>query len=142
MKPIDQYSYNCGIMDCFNEMVKAGLKRIALAHPFASKELRNQYLPFVETITQKYHTYYYLDDDPLLTDLFPYSLNKNTYNIIFYKNKSDIDEYLALKDLKAKAIQNKEYDQYRQEIAYRFGKLLSYSKEAIEDYIKNNFEKE
>lgn len=142
MKQIDQYSYNCGIMDCFNEMVKAGLKRIALAHPFASKELRSQYLPFVETITQKYHTYYYLDDEPLLTDLFPYSLNKNTYNIIFYKNKADIDEYLTLKDLKAKAIQNKEYDQYRQEIAYRFGKLLSYSEETIQDYIKNNFEKE
>ena len=84
MKQIDTYSYQCGVIDCFNEMVKAGMKHIALAHPCQTKEERDHYIPFVNAITNKYQTHYYLDDDPLITDLFPYSLNRNTYNIIFF----------------------------------------------------------
>lgn len=142
MKQIDEYSYQCGVMDCFSEMVKAGLKRIALSHPSSTKEIRDQYIPFAENICDKYQIHYYLDDDPLITDLFPVSMNQNTYNIIFYKDENDIEEYRTLKKLKVKVIENKEYEKYRYEIAYRFGKLLSYSDETIQNYIQNNDEKE
>lgn len=142
MKQIDEYSYQCGVMDCFSEMVKAGLKRIALSHPSSTKEIRDQYIPFAENICDKYQIHYYLDDDPLITDLFPASMNQNTYNIIFYKDENDIEEYRTLKKLKVKVIENKEYEKYRYEIAYRFGKLLSYSDETIQNYIQNNDEKE
>ncbi|WP_071440956.1 hypothetical protein [Traorella massiliensis] len=142
MKQIDEYSYQCGVMDCFSEMVKAGLKRIALSHPSSTKEIRDQYIPFAENICVKYQIHYYLDDDPLITDLFPASMNQNTYNIIFYKDENDIEEYRTLKKLKVKVIENKEYEKYRYEIAYRFGKLLSYSDETIQNYIQNNDEKE
>ena len=104
MKQIDEYSYQCGVMDCFSEMVKAGLKRIALSHPSSTKEIRDQYIPFAENICDKYQIHYYLDDDPLITDLFPASMNKNTYNIIFYKDENDIEEYRTLKKLKVKFI--------------------------------------
>ena len=30
---LDRFSYRCGVIDCFNEMVRAGLKPMALAHP-------------------------------------------------------------------------------------------------------------
>lgn len=142
MNKIDEYSYRCGIMDCFNEMVKAGFKRIALAHPFKSKEERDEYLEFVKQITTKYHTHYYLDDDPLLTDLFALHLNKDTYNIIFYKDPKDIEEYCYLKELKKQAFQDGNYNNLRHGIAYRFGKLLSYPDDAIEEYIASNNEKE
>lgn len=33
MKPIDTFSYELGAADCFCEMVRAGVKRLALAHP-------------------------------------------------------------------------------------------------------------
>ena len=46
MKLIDSYSYQCGVIDCFNEMVRAGLKKIALSHPSASIEERNDLIPF------------------------------------------------------------------------------------------------
>ncbi len=138
----DEYSYRCGVMDCFNEMVKAGLKKIALAHPSSTKELRDQYIPFAKTITEKYQTHYYLDDDPLVTDLFPYSLNKETYNIIFYKNIQDIELYTKLKDMKKQALKKNNYHQQRKDIAYAFGHLLGYSDEIIEKYILENDEKE
>lgn len=82
MKEIDIYSYQCGVMDCFAEMVKAGVKKIALAHPWKTIEERETYLPFVKQICQQYQIYYYLDDDPLITDLFPMSMNKDIFNII------------------------------------------------------------
>ena len=142
MRPIDDYSYQCGVMDCFNEMVKAGLKRIALAHPSRTKGQRDAYIPFAEMITKKYQTHYYLDDDPLITDLFPYSLNKGTYNIIFYKEKQDIEAYITLKAQKAAALKEGRYADCRNHIAASFGKLLSYSDETIQTYIEHNTEKE
>ena len=30
MKKLDGYSYQCGVIDAFNEVVRAGVKRIAL----------------------------------------------------------------------------------------------------------------
>lgn len=142
MKKIDEYSYQCGIMDCFSEMVKAGLKKIALAHPTKTKEEREVYVPFAKEICEQYHISYYLDDEPLVSDLFPSHMNLNTYNIIFYKNDEDIKEYELLKKLKKEAITNNSYETIRYEIAYRFGKLLSYSDDTINTYIKDNNEKE
>ena len=142
MKQIDEYSYQCGVMDCFNEMVKAGLKPIALAHPFRLKSQRDSYIPFVQRITEKYHTHYYLDDDPLITDLFPYSMTLGTFNIIFYKKETDIEEYEKLKAWKALALKNKECAVCREAIAVRFGELLGYKREMIREYIDGNTEKE
>ena len=36
MRNIDSYSYQCGVIDCFNEMVYAGVKSLALSHPMDS----------------------------------------------------------------------------------------------------------
>ena len=44
MKPIDTFSYELGAADCFCEMVRAGVKRLALAHPCDSPQERDQYL--------------------------------------------------------------------------------------------------
>ncbi len=142
MMKIDQYSYNCGIMDCFSEMVRARVKKLALAHPFKTQLERSQYLDFVEKITKQYQINYYLDDDPLITDLFPYSLNRNTYNIIFYLDEKDIQAYQKLKERKNIAIKNNQYHVLRKEIAYQFGYLLNYDDKTIAAYIKQNNEKE
>ena len=36
MQNIDPYSYQCGVIDCFNEMVRSGVKALALSHPMDS----------------------------------------------------------------------------------------------------------
>ena len=45
MKKLDEYSYQCGVIDAFNEVVRAGVKRIALSHPVDTKEeaMRREY---------------------------------------------------------------------------------------------------
>ena len=51
---LDRFSYRCGVIDCFNEMVRAGLKPMALAHPCPTPAERDQYLPFCREICGQY----------------------------------------------------------------------------------------
>ena len=62
MKKIDDYSYQCGVIGCFNEMIHAGLKKIALSHPADSAIMRDGWLPFSREICQKYKTQFYIED--------------------------------------------------------------------------------
>ena len=143
MKPIDVYSYRCGVIDCFNEMVRAGLKKIALSHPTDTKEERDQLIGFSEKICQQYGNRFYIEDQPLLTDLFPVSMNRGKYNIIYYRDPADLAEYLSIKADKEKLLQSGTYiSQERLSIAKRYGKLLSYSDEGILRLIEQNNEKE
>ena len=136
-KEIDKYSYHLGVADCFCEMVSAGVKKIALSHPCDSKEERDSFIDDFETLSKKYNVSFYIEDDPFLTDLFPISLNKNKYNVIFYLDKKYMDEYLSLKNEKEDLKNNHQYIE-----ANRYGKLLSYDNERIDHLIKTNIEKE
>ena len=128
----NSHAYQMGVIDCFNEMVHAGLKRIAMSHPCETKEERDSYLDFCNVICKQYGTFWYAEDEAFLTDLFPESLNKDTCNIIFYRQKEDLDAYLALKERKSRLVAEGRYagnERYR--IAFEFGRLLSYTEEAI-----------
>lgn len=140
---LDLFSYQCGVIDAFNEVVKAGVKRIALSHPVSTREEALSLVPFSEKICAQYGNHFYFDENPLLTDLFPISLNKGKFNIIYYRKEEDIQLYLSLKEKKKQLIESGNYHgQSRKEIAVTFGQLLSYSDEAIERYLAENKEKE
>ena len=143
MNPIDTYSYRCGVIDCFNEMIRAGLKRIALSHPVSNREERDELLDFSKKICDEYGNRFYLEDSPLLTDLFPLSMNQGKFNIIFYRDEKDLTEYLQIKADKAELLARGVYiGQAREEIACRYGKLLSYADDGIRRLIESNTEKE
>ena len=141
-KEIDKYSYHLGAADCFCEMVRAGVKKIALLHQCDSKEERNTFLEDFDELCAKYKVSYHIEDEPLLTDLFPTSLNKDKYNVIFYSDKKDLEEYLNLKREKKDSLENNNYQSKRHDIAYRYGKLLSYSDDRIIKLIEDNKKKE
>lgn len=142
MKTLDHFSYELGAADCFCEMVRAGVKRLALAHPCATKEERDQYLPYFEKLCGQYGVQMYVEDEPLLTDLFPLSLNRGKYNALFYQEERVLQEYLGLKGEKAAALAQGTYSQVRRDIAWRFGKLLSYTDEGIRRLLRENQERE
>ena len=142
MKPIDRFSYELGAADCFCEMVRAGVKRLALAHPCESPQERDQYLPYFEELCRKYGVKLYVEDEAFLTDLFPLSLNQGKYNALFYQEGSALQEYLALQGEKKAALAQGTYGQARRDIAGRFGKLLSYTDEGIRRLLESNTEKE
>ena len=43
------YDYHCGVIDAFNEVIKAEVKHMALSHPSTSQEIE-ELLPFAEKI--------------------------------------------------------------------------------------------
>ena len=143
MNQIDHFSYELGAADCFCEMVRAGVKQIALAHPCDTREARDEYLPYFEDLCQKYGVKLYVEDVPLLTDLFPLSMNQGKYNAIFYQEDSALDAYLALKAEKQAALEAGAYTpETRWDIAWRYGKLLSYTDQGIQRLLEQNQEKE
>lgn len=139
---IDKFSYQLGAADCFCEMVRAGVKRIALSHPCDSREERNGFLPEFDRLCEKYGIHYYVEDESFLTDLFPLSLNRGKCNVIFYQDASALQEYLALKAEKEKAVAAGKYDNCRKDLAWRYGKLLSYTDAGIRRLLDANRERE
>ncbi len=139
---IDKFSYQLGAADCFCEMVRAGVKRIALSHPCDSKEERDSFLPEFEKLCEKYGVHYYAEDDALLTDLFPLSLNRGKFNVIFYQDETSLQAYLDLKAEKEKAVLDGYYAACRAKIAWRYGELLSYTDDGIRRLLGVNTERE
>ena len=85
----------------------------------------------------------YVENDSLLTDLFPISMNKDKFNIVFARDPKDLELYVELHVRKQKLIeQGKYHGAARKEIAVEFGHLLSYTDEAIERLIAANTELE
>ena len=97
MSKIDAFSYKLGAADCFCEMVRAGVKKIALAHPCDTREERDSFLTEYEKLCQEYGVKMYQEDEGFLTDLFPVSLNKDRFNTIFYQDDAVLKAYLDLK---------------------------------------------
>lgn len=143
MREFDSYSYHCGVMDAFAEVVSAGVKKLALSHPFSSKEELNQCLPYAMLLCEQYQISCYQESELLITDLFPYSLNKGFHTIIFYQKQEYLDQYLQLKREKKLLIETGTYTkEKRQLLACAFGELLSYNEESCQRKIDGNTEKE
>ena len=91
-------------MDAFNEVVRAGVKRLALAHPCDTREERDSFLPYAEMLCEKYGNHLYVENDSLLTDLFPVSMNKDKFNIVFARDPKDLELYVELHVRKQKSV--------------------------------------
>ena len=140
---IDKFSYKLGAADCFCEMVRAGVKKLALAHPCDSKEERDGFLPEFQKLCEEYGVKLYPEDDAFITDLFPVSMNKGRYNAIFYQEDAVLQAYLDLKEEKRRTQAQGEYTpEKRRDIAWRYGKLLSYTDEGIKRLLAANKERE
>ena len=136
-RKIDRYSYELGVMDCFCEMVAAGLKTLAMSHPCDTKEERDSYEEDVRRICDSYGIQYYPEDEPFLTDLFPEELNKDKFNYLFFRDPETLGRYMALKREKVHMIKEGMYQGEKGgRIGGEFGRLLCYPEEGICRYIE------
>lgn len=145
---IDPYSFALGVCEAFCEVIRAGVKRIALSHPFTESELQKElhgqaFLNACDAIAAQYGCSAYFLQEPVLTDLFPVSLDRGKQNVVFYRDPADIEELLAIQ-CERNALQDAGHytGEARRALAVRFGRLLSYSEEAIERYLAQNTELE
>lgn len=125
MQQLDLHSYECGYIDCFNEMGLRRVKALAFSRP-AEREVRDRLLPFARASCQARGTKWFAEDDPLVTDLFPASACRGKYLILLYREDHILDQYLRLKERKAAQLAEGAYfGGNRSRIAWELGRPCS-----------------
>jgi hypothetical protein len=121
----DIKSYYAGINTAFAEVVGAGCKKLALSSPY-SHQMALKMLPITQHAANEYNIVLMVETDLLVTLLFPHDIAKNKTVILIAHDQSVLDEYINLKKLKKQSNEEGNPENKEQEIAKRFGALLSY----------------
>jgi hypothetical protein len=134
--PVDQRSFQLGVVFAFAEMVAADLKKMALSLPFLPKD----YEPLVKDskrIAREEGVKLRLEKRLLTTDLFPEEITRGKWVLIIYKYPEVLKKYLSLKSKKERLIRENNYKgKKRETIAVGLGELLSYKKDVIRRKLK------
>lgn len=131
---IDQRSYNLGIMGGFAEVVRLGVKKLALSEVMTPEEM-DGVMEDAKIIAKRNEVLLWRETEFLVTDLFPEDVAEGKHVLLIYTG-STLEEYLAIKSDKAALIASNQYEgQAREEIARRFGRLLSYPTHVIDDLL-------
>ena len=129
----ENMDFRNGVNDAFCEIVKAGVKKLALSHATDDEDVFSKEFHSAYQCVNKYGISMYVEEDLIETLLFDISGCKV---IIFYLDKQDIEDYKTLKY----NIRNNKEPSIEDKIAYakELGRLLSYSPKRIDEMIKNN----
>ena len=131
---VDARSYNLGIMGGFAEVVRLGIKELALSEVMSPEEM-DDILPDAKIVAQRNGVKLYREADFLVTDLFPADVALGKDVLLIYTGDT-LEKYLAIKADKEKLVAAGQYEgNNREEIARRFGRLLSYPSSVIDDHI-------
>ncbi len=136
-RQIDQRSYTLGGLSTFAEMVRVGVKTLALSAAVTPEEM-DDLVADAERIAQEEGVLLYRETDLIVTDLFPADVAVGKHVLLIYKGAT-LDEYLALKQRKSELVASGSYTgDARRDIARQFGRLLSYPDANIEELIDKN----
>jgi len=131
---VDARSYNLGILGGFSEVVRLGIKQLALSEVMSPEEM-DDILPDAQVVADRNGVMLYREPELLVTDLYPEDVAVGKHVLLVYTGDT-LDQYMAIKaDKKALVADGKYEGQARREIAHRFGRLLSYPSSVIDDLI-------
>ena len=134
---LDTRSYNLGMIYAFAECVGSGVKRLALSPAMTEVQLE-EIEGDLHLITEEYGLVLHVDRDFLETRLFNPEYTRGRVVVHIAAEQGTIDEYLGLKESKARHEDAGTLtDDVEVEVAWRMGRLLSYSDEAIEGLLRN-----
>jgi catechol 2,3-dioxygenase-like lactoylglutathione lyase family enzyme len=126
-----------GQVETFAEMVKSGVKPLALSPPLSPSEM-DLFLAEATRIAEQYEIELYREADLVETDLFSDSLINNKEVLILYKGNG----LLSYQNLKSEIDAAKSAGTYtgdqRMEFSRRFGRLLGYPVERINELLAEN----
>ena len=131
---IDQRSYRLGGLSTFAEMVRVGVKTLALSAAVTPADM-DALEGEAQRIASEEGVLLYRETDLIVTDLFPADVAEGKHVLLIYTGTT-LDEYLALKERKKELQKSNSYQGgARKDIARQFGKLLSYPDAVIEEKI-------
>jgi hypothetical protein len=132
---VDARSYNLGIMGGFAEVVRLGVKELALSEVMSPEEM-DDILPDAKIVAERNGVQLYREADLLVSDLYPADVALGKEVLLIYTGNT-LEKYLAIKADKENLVAAGQYSgSNRAEIAQRFGKLLSYPPAVIDDLIR------
>jgi hypothetical protein len=135
MPKIDQRSYQLGVMGGFAEVVKLGVKQLALSEVMTPEEM-DGVMDDAMVIAERNKVQMWRETDFLVTDLYPADVAAGKHVLLIYTGDT-LDRYLAIKADKARLVDKGKYEgAAREEIARRFGRLLSYPDAVIDDLLE------
>ena len=131
---IDHRSYQLGIMGGFAEVVKLGVKKLALSEVMSPGEM-DDIMEDALVIARRNGVQMWRETDFLVTDLYPADVAEGKHVLLIYTGDT-LDRYLAIKSDKAELVAAGEFTGIaREDIARRFGRLLSYPEPVIDDLL-------
>ena len=134
---LDKKSFNLGMVYAFAEIVSSGVKHLALS-PALSEQDFNEIIEDIRLIAKEFCLPTYVDQDFLETKLFNPLYTRGKIVVHLAAKDSFIEQYKALREKKKKHVEEGTLtDEAQLTIAWEFGRLLSYSNEAIEGLIKS-----
>jgi len=137
---IDRRSYNLGILGGFSEVVRLGVKKLALSEVMSPADM-DAMMDDAMVIAKRNQVQMWRETDLIVTDLYPADVALGKHVLLIYVGDA-LDEYHTLKSDKATLVAAGRYSgEARKEIAHRFGRLLSYPDSVIDDLIKNQSNK-
>jgi len=140
MKPrdlvIDRLSFQLGMINCFAEMVAAGVKRLAISPPLDPEDYE-KIRDASEAIVEGSGIRSFLEKSLMITDLQSEEFTRGKWSILYHKDPETLADYLRLKERKAGLEAEGAYTpEARKEISRAFMRLLSYPEEVIEGKIR------
>jgi len=130
-KPVDERSYNLGIIGAFAEVVRLGVKTLALSEVMTPADM-DDIMPDALVVAKRNGVELYREDALVVTDLFPADVAAGKHVLLIYTGDT-LERYLEIKGDKAALVAAGRYDgEARETIARRFGRLLSYPDEVID----------
>ena len=131
---IDQRSYNLGIMGGFAEVVRLGVKKLALSEVMSPEDM-DGVMEDAAIIAERNQVEIWRETDFLITDLYPADVADGKHVLLIYTGDTR-DQYLKIKTDKAALQAAGNYTgKAREDIARRFGRLLSYPDDVIDDLL-------
>ena len=127
----DQLSFFAGVTAAFAEVVAAGVKPLALSHPYTPAE-RAQLWTATVAIAATHGVKCWLETDFLVTPLFPASVTAGREVIFLAADEAVWAQYQALKRRQKEIGGTGRSPQLDLELAREFGRLLGYAPAKIE----------
>ena len=130
VKGFHTLSYYAGINTAFAEVVAAGCKRLALSSPYDGATADLMRGP-TRASAEEYGVKLMEEKDLLVTRLFPRDIAAGKTVFLIVHDEGVLAEYAGLKEMKKLSNAQENPDELEVEIAWRLGRLLSYSDEKI-----------
>ncbi|MBN3520685.1 VOC family protein [Algoriphagus lutimaris] len=132
-----EFKKESGALEAFAEMVKAGVKPIALSQPLSPSEM-DLFMPEATRIAEKYEISVFREPNLIGTSLFDSSVVQGKEVLILYKGES-LEAYQMLKKRVNELEASKEYSgQKKEDVSRSFGRMLGYPESNINNLLAQN----